>query len=802
MYGPLEPVTVELLIDGGVLNGALLVSTDGVRYGSPARYPQLKDFFPRHLWADDGEPLAAGDAVPVLRGPSGPGAAPARPPPPARPVPAAVPPSVAPSAVAPPPAVPPVPAARTAAPPTIPPAPPATAAAPVQAGAFPRVTAAIPVAPTAPEANPGLADNPVPSIPPVAPVGPRKTPTGSFNMAPPGARSTPWAGTPAVAAEVAEARFSSPAPGMARPAPTPPGGMPVPPRTTTPRPPPVASAPGSSYMVASGDLSEISAIRLYAQAAETNLSGLFTFQLADRSILVHFKKGNPEFVDSSHPEDSVEVFLGKSGVVTAEQLKVAEKEKGRFGGEVLATLFALGLVNPAVVFPALTQRAAALLLRAFLAPGGIFQHQPLELPATKAVPLGNRWGFLAEVMRRYPLAELKRRMMDVRQRPLVRRGAGEALPDLRFTAQETRALAYFDGTLSLALLAQSHPGEMEAILRVALLLRELDALSFPDVELKGGAAPTGEYAVVSAAPVRPPAPPPPAPATTATAPPAQPSGSSTPPRVAPQSISPTPPPSASPRAVSPTPTPSPAAAPRAFLATPTPIPGKPVDFDIEIQILRNRLEKGKALSHFQILGLSDKADGAAVKTAYFKLAKLYHPDTVPQDAPPELADLRAQAFSVVGEASRVLGDDQSRADYLESIKAGGGNAMDVRQVLAAEDTFHKGVAFIKARRFVESVKVLDDAITLNPREGEFYAWRGYARYFTVVDKKAALVDALRDLHHALKLNDRCAPAHYLIGQLHKLSGDSALALKHFKKCVTLDTAHVDAQREIRLLIGR
>jgi Flp pilus assembly protein TadD len=157
---------------------------------------------------------------------------------------------------------------------------------------------------------------------------------------------------------------------------------------------------------------------------------------------------------------------------------------------------------------------------------------------------------------------------------------------------------------------------------------------------------------------------------------------------------------------------------------------------------------------------------------------------------------------VVGEASRVLGDDQSRADYLESLKSGGGTSVDVRQVLAAEDTFHKGVAFIKARRFVEAVKTLDDAITLNPREGEFYAWRGYARYFTSLDKKASLVDAMRDLHHALKLNERCAPAHYLIGQLHKLSGDNALALKHFKKCVSLDAAHVDAQREIRLLVGR
>ncbi len=543
-------------------------------------------------------------------------------------------------------------------------------------------------------------------------------------------------------------------------------------------------------MVASGDLGEISAIRLYAQGAETNVTGLFNFELPDRLILLHFRKGNPERIDSSHPEDAVDVFLTKAGVVTAEQLKVAEKEKGRFGGEVLATLFALGLVNPAVVFPALSQRAAALLLRVFLAPQGTFRYQPVELPPSKALPLGNRWGFLAEVLRRFPLGELKRRMMDVRQRPLVRRGDGGALPDLRFSAQEMRALATFDGTRSLALLAQSHPNEMEAILRVALLLRELDALSFPEVELKGGAAPTGEHAVV----------PPPAAAARPAAP-AAPTAAAAPSR--PPAMAPTPSPASAPRAVAPpSVTPAPASAPRAFLATPTPVPGTTVDFEAEVRLLKTRLEKGKSLNHFQILGLSDKADTAAVKAAYFKLAKLYHPDTLAPDAPAELAELRAQAFAMVGEASRVLGDEQSRADYLESLKAGGGSQVDVRQVLAAEDTFHKGVSFIKARRFVEGVKALDDAITLNPREGEFYAWRGYARYFTSVDKKASLVDAMRDLHNALKLNERCAPAHYLIGQLHKLTGDNALALKHFKKCVTLDSAHVDAQREIRLLVGR
>jgi hypothetical protein len=786
VYGPLEPVTVELLIDGGVLNGTLLVSTDGVEYGAPAHFPALRDYFPRHLWGE--APPGSSHASTVLA---------------AAPAPATSDGAAAPASSAAPGASP-----SAASPPAA--APPPARAATEPGRPFPRVTAAVPtpaaLEPVAPKAaRPGAAaaraapsptgSGPVvPAIPPIAPAA-KKTPTGSFDMAPP--RPTPAAGSPTVPSDARlEAAGATRPAGSAAPPPSP---MPVPPRTTTPRTAAAAAtaAPGSSYSVASGDLAEISAIRLYVQAVETDVTGLFTFQLGDRSILVHFRKGNPDFTDSTHPEDAVEPFLLHGGLVTPEQLRAAEKEKGRFGGEVLGTLFALGLVNPGLVFPALAQRATSLLLRAFLSPAGIFQFQPLELPTSKVLPLGSRWSFLVEVLRRFPLAELKRRMMDVRQRPLVRRGSNSSLPDLRFTAQEMRALGYFDGTKSLAILAQSHAGEMETILRVALLLRELDALSFPDIELRGGAAATGEHPAVTAsgqrAPSEPPRPvvPPPAAAAAASAPPPR--------------FSPTPPPARAPRTVAPqpsTPTPAPVSAPRTVFAAPTPIPGAPVDYESEIRALLTRLEKGKSLNHFQLLGLSDKADAAQVKAAYFKLAKLYHPDTVPPGGPPELAQLKAQVFAMVGEASRVLGDEQSRADYLESLRVGGGSAVDVRQVLAAEETFHKGVAFVKARRFPEAVKTLDDAITLNPREGEFYAWRGYARFFTTLDKKVGLVDAMRDLHNALKLNERCAPAHYLIGQLHKLTGDNTLAMKHFKKCVNLDSSHVDAQREIRLLTGR
>jgi len=234
--------------------------------------------------------------------------------------------------------------------------------------------------------------------------------------------------------------------------------------------------------------------------------------------------------------------------------------------------------------------------------------------------------------------------------------------------------------------------------------------------------------------------------------------------------------------------PPPASRPAAVAAT----------FAAQLRELQARLERTRKENHFQILGVPETADSSTVRAAYFKLAKQFHPDTVPPEAPPDLARAKAEFFTAVGEANRVLSDDASRARYRETLASGGPAEVDVQAVLAAEETFNKGTALVRARRFPEAVKAFDDAIATNPREGEFYAWRGYARFFTLQDKKVAMVEALRDLNHSLKLNERCAPAHYFIGQLYKLTGVPETALKHFKRCVALDPQHVNAQREIRI----
>ena len=106
---------------------------------------------------------------------------------------------------------------------------------------------------------------------------------------------------------------------------------------------------------------------------------------------------------------------------------------------------------------------------------------------------------------------------------------------------------------------------------------------------------------------------------------------------------------------------------------------------------------------------------------------------------------------------------------------------------------------VKARKFPEAVKMLDDAIKANAEEGEFYAYRGYAKFFLNPDKKVSHVEAMKDINVCLRKNPRCASVHYFQGSMCKLLGDLPAAKRHFTDTVRFDPNHIDAQRELRLM---
>jgi hypothetical protein len=830
VFGPLTPTTVELLLDNGIIDGRVQVSLDGSNYVFPGRMPGIRMVFPKTLWGEQvlppnelDEAWAKVTAPPPL--PTAGKAAPGGAAPPGGPV-----------------GVPGGPVGVPGGPVGVPggPVPRAGPMAGPGARAQPQARPMNPAGqqrrPAAPAGGGTLADSLFGDLP-QAPVS---SPSG-IRAAPQAAPKGPAMSASAIAAAMGNAPppvSSSPSSVAAAPAAAhaaPPAAHPSPSSASDVAAPPSSPAVAALEKVPpSGSLREVSPMRLYFLAAAQDLTGLLTFQLPDRAILMHFRKGSPDLVDSTHPEDALATWLLRQRLVGPEQLGQAQKEGARFGGELLPALFGLGLLNPNAAIDALNQRVAGLIGQALRATDGSFTFQPVDLPPQKAMPAGNRWQLYCEQVRKISTVELKARLHGALDFPVMKASGPVPVTELRLSPQETRAFSGFDGTRTLNQLLQSGAPEAEHAVRVAFMLEPCDLVSFAGTVVK------------TAAPPRPvaPAPPPPAPVAAPAGPPGRPvitpQGSApvitpaapTSPVVppAPVAVAPAaPPPVPRPPGVPGNPVPgnpvqvkppsypggpgpvvsparpsSPGAA-SSTAAAPAPAHAaapslSPAQYDAEVKRLSDVLAKMKGQNHFEVLSLTKDSPANAVKIAYFKLAKDYHPDTVPPGAPAALSKVKADIFARIGEANRTLSDENLRKDYLAELEHGGtGEKVDVSKLLQAEEFFQKGKILVNARKFPEAVKMLDDAIALTPDDAEAYAWRGYARFYTFPDKKVGLAEAMKDIQNCLKRNPNIVPAHYFQGMMNKVLGDLAAAKKHFNATVKLDPKHIDAQRELRMM---
>jgi tetratricopeptide (TPR) repeat protein len=239
------------------------------------------------------------------------------------------------------------------------------------------------------------------------------------------------------------------------------------------------------------------------------------------------------------------------------------------------------------------------------------------------------------------------------------------------------------------------------------------------------------------------------------------------------------------------PAPAPAAPPVA-----TPAPSSSALDPKALQALVAKLAKA---DHFEVLGVAQAATGAQIKIAYFQLAKVYHPDAVPTDAPAEVRKLAADVFAKVSEAWGVLGDDGKRAQYLDGLKTGAGTEVDVMHIFKAEEAFNAGTLLIKARRYQEALPKLEEAIKLNAEEAEFHMWKAWCQFLLSPEKRKAHAGAAAAIEAALKKNPHCIAGHLFLGQMAKITGDLNLAEKHFKRGLKEAPGNVELERELKYL---
>lgn len=207
--------------------------------------------------------------------------------------------------------------------------------------------------------------------------------------------------------------------------------------------------------------------------------------------------------------------------------------------------------------------------------------------------------------------------------------------------------------------------------------------------------------------------------------------------------------------------------------------------------------KNTKTEYYSILEVWPKSSTEEIKTKYFRLAKLYHPD-VAGDKPEN-----RERFKLINEAYSVLGDPQKRREYDELMRVKGG-ATDESKAMHEEDGRSASMAFRQARdamrtgRYDKAIMLLRTAIRFDSSDPAYHSWYGFCLAMTNSDLHEAR-DACRK---AIEIEFYSADYHANLGFVYFKAGLKNLAVKHFNEALKWDSDHNLARKVMVQLDGR
>lgn len=496
---------------------------------------------------------------------------------------------------------------------------------------------------------------------------------------------------------------------------------------------------------------------LYSLAAKEKATGrLVLVDIRGVGWELSFRRGVPHYVRTTAANLGLGRYLLAQQALSPEELNRAQAQLREEGGELLDVLCRNSSLDYAELFRLLAGYGRALLVRALALDGGSYRWESDAQLPSGAGPLGDPWVLACEAGRRLGPQLVLARLGSRVHLPIQRTADRDLqVENLGLNSQEARLAASFDGIRSLAQIAAAAPQETELIYRTGYFLSAMGVASFIGEQgaSKPGSAGGADqedgpfHDVFTPSPVR----------------------------------------AYHPRGVHG----APASAREGGEAR---AEARPNEEEVFLASLEDK-------DHFEVLELPRTASSTEIKRSYFRLARLHHPDTTARDSGARKAKERITAR--LNEAYAVLNDDASRASYLEELELpGGGEEVDIAHILEAEKHFQRGALLVKARQFKEALAELDEAIGLNDGEGEYYAWRAYARFSGTPDKRQVASQCKKELELALEKSPNCAVAFLFSARIATVLGDVPGAIQYYKRCLALEPGNVEAKRELRLLETR
>jgi tetratricopeptide (TPR) repeat protein len=213
------------------------------------------------------------------------------------------------------------------------------------------------------------------------------------------------------------------------------------------------------------------------------------------------------------------------------------------------------------------------------------------------------------------------------------------------------------------------------------------------------------------------------------------------------------------------------------------------------------LEANRAMTLFEVLGVSDTARELDIEAAYERLAREFHPDRYRARSAAS-RELAQKIFDRLAEARVTLTDPAKRARYLaglEKVRASAKGRADADT--AAEQVYYTGVEHLRARRYGQAVEAFRRASVLAPGRAGYHGALGWALYRQAPAEAAAVEAGLSELRRAVALDPKDAWIRVSLGRFYAETGRPDLAISELESALALNPSLTDVEEEMRRLRG-
>lgn len=213
------------------------------------------------------------------------------------------------------------------------------------------------------------------------------------------------------------------------------------------------------------------------------------------------------------------------------------------------------------------------------------------------------------------------------------------------------------------------------------------------------------------------------------------------------------------------------------------------------QFLRERAAIIAGQNHYERLCVPRTATRDAIKQAFFAAAKRIHPDRIPSALAP-LAPQLKEIFAALNEAYQVLQDDERRRAYLgELTHAASASSERASKVAAVKACEARAGAAALRRDYAAVQRILGEALAIEDRAD----LRAHILWARQSEKPHEAGEVHRELEQLADRAPRCAAAHYYLGVLARVSGETARAEAAFHRALEAEPEHREARHELKLI---